>query len=86
MVMGMIDIERRDWEAALEHCQQAREMFEELNDKYNTGRIHAVNARLYLARDQDPQDRAAAQEHLSKAREIFGQLEAKTELEKLSAL
>ena len=86
MVMGMIDIERQDWEAAQQHCRQARETFEELNDKYNTGRIHAVCARLYLARDRGPQDHTAAQQHLARAREIFGQLEAKTELEKLPAL
>jgi tetratricopeptide (TPR) repeat protein len=85
MIKAMIDIQRQDWDAAQRHCHQAREAFEELGDKYNTGRIHAVCAQFYLARNQDPRDQSIAQEHLAKAREVFGQLEARTELEKLSA-
>jgi tetratricopeptide (TPR) repeat protein len=83
MVKGIVDIQRRNWDEALEHCQQARQVFEELGDKYNTGRIHAVLGTLYLERNQDAQDRQNAHQHLSTAREIFGQLEAKTELDKL---
>jgi hypothetical protein len=70
----------------LEHCQQACQIFEELGDKYNSGRIHAVYAQLYLDRNQDAEDRQNAQQHLSTAREIFGRLEAKTELDKLPNL
>jgi tetratricopeptide (TPR) repeat protein len=86
MVKGMIAIEQQDWDAALQYCQQAQETFEALNDKYNTGRIHAVYGQLYLSRNQDPQDRTLALGHFSQAKEIFVQLEAKTELEKLPAL
>ena len=86
MVKGMIAIEQQNWDAALQYCRQAQEAFETLNDKLNTGRIHAVSAQLYLSRNQDPQDRSTALEHLLKAKEIFAQLEAKTELEKLPAL
>ncbi len=83
MVKGIVDIYRRNWGEALEHCRYAHQIFEDLGDKYNTGRIHAVSGMLYLERNQDPEDRQNAQQYLSKAREIFEQLEAKTELDKL---
>ena len=83
MVKGIVDIQRRNWDEALEHCQQACQIFQDLGDKYNTGRIHAVYVQLYLERNQDDEDRENAEQHLSTAREIFGQLEAKTELDKL---
>jgi len=83
MVKAMIEIQRRNWDAAEQYCRQAQEAFEELSDRYNTGRIHSVCAQLYLTRNQDPQDQAAAQEHLLEAQTIFAYLEAKTELEKL---
>jgi tetratricopeptide (TPR) repeat protein len=86
MVKGMIAIERHNWDAALQHCRQALDAFEALGDRYNTGRIHAVCARLYRSRDQDTGDRSTALEHLSQAREIFGHLGAQTELEVLPAL
>jgi tetratricopeptide (TPR) repeat protein len=83
MVKGIVDIQRRNWGEALEHCRYAHEVFEDLGDKYNTGRIHAVFGQLYLERHQDAEDRQTALQHLSKAREIFEQLEAKTELDRL---
>ena len=86
MVKGIVEIHRRNWSQALEHCQFARQVFEELGDKYNTGRIHAVYGQLYLERNQDGQDRQNAQHHIAVAQEIFGQLEAKTELGKLPVL
>ena len=86
MVKGIIDIQRHHWNEALEHCQRAREVFEDLGDKYNTGRIHAAFGQLYLERNQDAEDRQKAQHHLARAREIFGQLEAKTELDKLPGI
>jgi tetratricopeptide (TPR) repeat protein len=86
MVKGMIAIQQQEWDAALQHCQQAQEAFLALHDKYNSGRIHAVCAQLYLSRGRDPDDRSTAREHLAQAKEIFEYLEAKTELEKLPVL
>jgi tetratricopeptide (TPR) repeat protein len=82
MVKGIIDIQRHNWDKALEHCQYACEVFEELGDKYNTGRIHAVCGQLYGQRNQHPQDHEVGQQHLAKAREIFERLGAKTELDR----
>jgi tetratricopeptide (TPR) repeat protein len=83
MVKGMVAIQRRQWDGALEHCGYAQQVYEELGDKYNTGRIHAVCGQLYLERHQGPADLDRAQRCFVTAREIFEQLEAKTELDRL---
>jgi tetratricopeptide (TPR) repeat protein len=84
MVKAVVEIQRRNWDRALEHCHDAQRVFEDLQHKYNCGRIYAVLGQLYLERDQDSQDRTRSQENLARALAIFRELGARPQLDNLS--
>jgi hypothetical protein len=82
MVKGMIAAQKQAWVQALEHYEHATRIFEELGDRYNTGRVNAEMAVMHIRRNQD-QDRERAREYVAKARATFSALGARTDLEKL---
>jgi tetratricopeptide (TPR) repeat protein len=86
MIKGDIATQRNNWDQALELYAYAKQVFEELGDKHNLGRIHARLGMLYFRRNQQPQDREQVQEHISAARAIFTKLGAKNDLEKLAEI
>jgi hypothetical protein len=78
----MIASKKKTWAEALELYEHAKNIFEELGDRHNIGRVSAELGMMYLQRNQD-QDRERAKMYVSEAHEIFSALGARSDLEKL---
>jgi tetratricopeptide (TPR) repeat protein len=82
MIRGMVATKKGAWAEAMEHLEHAKNVFEELGDRYHLGRAHAELGNMHLERNQD-EDRAQAATYISTARKIFADLGARSDLEKL---
>jgi tetratricopeptide (TPR) repeat protein len=83
MIKALLATKKNQWDQALKHYDYAEQVFEELGDKHDLGRVYAGLGEMYLSRNQNPQDHQRAQEYVSKARAIFTELRAQNSLEKL---
>jgi tetratricopeptide (TPR) repeat protein len=85
MLRGMVATRQGAWAEALESLEHAKNVFEELGDRYNTGRANAELGVLHFCRDQG-QDHEQAQDYIATARKLFAELGARSDLEKLATI
>jgi len=82
MVQGMVATRQQDWATALERYSHARQIFEEIRDKYNLGRVYFELGMMYRDRGDGEEDKNQSKAFLKKAREIFSALGAEANLAK----